>query len=97
MTRIAALFFDGRTARAHAATLQFDPDGRVRVIAAGIERSYPIASLEVRDRVGAQAPREVLFPDGASARVPPAPGVDALLDGVGRRPGRGLLLSLIHI
>jgi len=94
VTRIAADFFDGRSARAYSATLQFDPDGCVRVVADGVERSYTLDTIEIRDRVGARAPREILFPDGASVRVPPSIEADAFLDRAGPRPSGGWLRRL---
>lgn len=94
MTRIAAEFFDGRSTRAHAATISFDPDGRVRVTAAGLVRDYAQADVEILDRIGAHTARELRFPDGASARVPPSAETDAFLDRTGPRPTRGWLRRL---
>jgi Zn-dependent protease with chaperone function len=94
VTRIAAEYFDGRTTRVHGATLSFDPDGRVRVTADGLLCDYALADVEILDRVGAHTARELRFPDGASARVPPSPAVDAFLDRAGPRHTRGWLRRL---
>ncbi|WP_018413079.1 M48 family metallopeptidase [Methyloversatilis thermotolerans] len=64
---IPALYFDGRSARPHAAQLWLEGDV-LRLEAADLSRSDPVMSLRVSEPMG-RAPRLVSFPDGAHAEI----------------------------
>lgn len=64
--RIPAFYFDGKTSRRHAVTLQVD-EGMAHVDG-DIERHCPIADLRVSERFN-RAARKVTFPDGAYLEI----------------------------
>lgn len=74
---IAATYFDGRLATAHAVELAIDRD-RVRVSGASVARDEPFADIAISDRIG-DAPRLVRFRDGAHCEVSDAATFDGLL------------------
>lgn len=80
MTTTAVQFYDGRTSAPCEARLHVEPGGTFRVELASGERRYAIAESRIHDRVGAQAPRSIEFPDGAVAHVPPDAALDQHLD-----------------
>lgn len=85
MSGIAVVYYDGRTATPQAATLKLGGDGLVRLERNGRERIYAAADVRIGDRIGAQAPRVIEFPDGDAVHVPPDEDVDRLLDAIGGR------------
>ena len=93
MSEIAAVFYDGRTSVPRQALLHFDADGMVRLSLVDGEHAYPIDAIRICDRIGANSPRVIEFPDGALAHVAPHAETDARLDAIGGS-GRGLLRRL---
>jgi len=84
---IPVTFFDGRTSRAHPATLAVDAGQAVLRDAEGAElRRAPLASLRVSERVR-RAPRLVTFADGAFCEVNDHAALDRLLTATGHRDG----------
>ena len=89
----SALYFDGRSARLHPASLRVD-GGLLHIAAAGIERSVPLdrrapgRTLRARRRWCCAWTR-----DGASCEVPAGPERQALLDALGYRTSRGRALA----
>lgn len=81
-TAISALYFDGKTSRAHHVTLSVE-DG-VALLDGDAQRSCPIADLRVSERVR-HAPRKVTFPDEAYLEVQDTQAFDALLASTGHR------------
>src|SRR5262245_59822634 len=68
MAPLPATYFDGRTARAHAVTLDLDDGQAVVVLGDGVERREPMGAVTISDAVGA-APRFVRFADGAVCEI----------------------------
>lgn len=64
--QVAAHYFDGKTSRRHAVTLEVE-DG-VAHVRGEAERSSPIAELRVSERFN-RAARKVTFPDGAYLEI----------------------------
>ncbi len=79
---IPALYFDGKTSRAHRVTLSVE-DG-VASIAGDAERSCPIGALRVSERAR-NVSRKVTFPDDAYLEIRDAQAFDALLADTGYR------------
>ena len=82
MTDIQALYFDGRTSRAHRVTLSVEAD--TASITGEAERQCPIAALRVSER-STHARRKVTFPDDAYLEIQDAAAFDALLAATGHR------------
>lgn len=76
-TAVAARYFDGRQALAHEVSLSM-ADGRVFVRGNEIDRSEPIAAVEISSRIG-RTPRFVRFHGDAYCEVVDHEGFDALL------------------
>lgn len=93
MSRIAVVYYDGKTAQQHPATIVLAGDGLIRLQRDGGEKIYAAADVRIGDRIGAQAPRLLQFPGGAAVHVAPDPEVDRLLDAIGGRRS-GLLRRL---
>src|SRR5450830_1044138 len=74
-TAVAAFYFDGKTSRRHAVTLEVI-DGMARIYsspdtygeAAPVERVCPITQLRVSERLS-RAARKVTYPDGAYLEI----------------------------
>ncbi|MFL9924550.1 M48 family metallopeptidase [Herbaspirillum lusitanum] len=64
--QVAAFYFDGKTSRRHAVSLEVDGD--VAHISGDVERMCPIAQLRVSERLN-RAARKVTFPDGAYLEI----------------------------
>ena len=82
--QIAAWYFDGRSSRRHAVTLEVH-DG-VAVVSGEAERSCPIGQLRVSERLN-RAARKVSFADGAYLEVRDRESFAALLHATGHRDG----------
>lgn len=80
---VAALYFDGESSRAHAATLTLD-GGHLNLVADGISRSEPLAAMRLSEPMGS-APRIITFPDGAHAEVRDHAALARLLAASGHR------------
>jgi len=79
---IAAFYFDGKTSRRHAVSLQVS-DGMAHIASAPeagdiVERSCPIAQLRVSERL-TRAARKVTYPDGAYLEIQDNAAFSALL------------------
>ncbi|GGI53356.1 M48 family metallopeptidase [Oxalicibacterium solurbis] len=81
-TAIPALYFDGRTSRAHHVTLSVESG--IAVIDGDAQRSCPLAELHVSERVH-HGPRKVTFPDDAYLEIRDTQAFDALLAATGHR------------
>jgi Zn-dependent protease with chaperone function len=64
--QVAAHYFDGKTSRRHAVTLEVEQG--IAHVRGEVERSSPIAQLRVSERFN-RAARKVTFPDGAYLEV----------------------------
>ena len=90
-TAVAAFYFDGKTSRRHAVTLEVI-DGMARIYgsepnagdAAPVERVCPIAQLRVSERLS-RAARKVTYPDGAYLEIQDQAAFAALLDSTSHR------------
>ncbi|NUU01131.1 M48 family metallopeptidase [Herbaspirillum robiniae] len=74
--QVAAFYFDGRTSRRHAVTLEV-AEG-VAHVRGEVERSAPISQLRVSERFN-RAARKVTFPDGAYLEIVDRAGFAELL------------------
>lgn len=84
---VQTIYFDGRSSRAHPATLSVEARDAVLHGADGNElRRAPLASLRVSERVK-RAPRLVTFEDGAYCEIADQAAFDALLAATGHREG----------
>jgi Zn-dependent protease with chaperone function len=81
-----AYYFDGRSARLHAASLSVD-GGMLRIAAPGIERSVPLGGVTLGEPFE-HAPLVLRLKDGASCEVPDGPDRQPLLDALGYRKSR---------
>ncbi|HWV62399.1 MAG TPA: M48 family metallopeptidase [Oxalicibacterium sp.] len=81
-TAIPALYFDGRTSRAHRVTLSVE-DG-IAIIDGDAQRSCAIDELHVSERVH-HGPRKVTFPDDAYLEIRDTQAFDTLLATTGHR------------
>ncbi|WP_059410728.1 M48 family metallopeptidase [Cupriavidus basilensis] len=84
---VAATYYDGRSSRAHAASLSVE--GREAVLRDGggaVLRRAPLSALRVSERVR-RAPRLVTFADGAFCEIADHAGLAALLAASGHREG----------
>jgi Zn-dependent protease with chaperone function len=80
---VAALYFDGVSARAHAATIELDGDA-LHVQAEGVARREPLSTLRLSEPMGS-APRLITFADGAHVEVRDHAALALLLDASGHR------------
>jgi len=78
---VAAVYFDGRSAAAHAVTLTL-AEGVLQVRGEGIARDDPIGDLRVSEPMGA-APRLISFPGGAHCEVRDHAGLARMLAATG--------------
>jgi Zn-dependent protease with chaperone function len=101
MTPIAALYFDGKTSRAHRVTLTVQEG--IALLAGDVERQSPLSELRVSERAR-NAVRKVTFPDEAYMEIQDGAAFDALLAATGYRDSsvvrmqqsrRGILIGLI--
>jgi len=83
MPSVAALYFDGVSARAHAVTIELDGDA-LHVQAEGVARREPLATLRLSEPMGA-APRLITFADGAHVEVRDHAALAQILDASGHR------------
>ena len=84
---VPVTFFDGRSSRAHPATLAVEAQQAVLRDADGTElRRAPLSQLRVSERVR-RAPRLVTFADGAFCEVADQAAFDRLLAATGHRDG----------
>lgn len=81
--KVAANYYDGRSAKRHAVTLALEGE-LVRVQGEGIDRSGALHELRISEPMG-EAPRLVTFPDGAYCEVRDHAGLKALLLHTGHR------------
>ena len=79
---LPAVYFDGRSSVSHAVTLGLARAGVLRVSGPGIEREELLSRVEISEAMG-NAPRRLMFPDGAVCEVARQPGLDALLAAAG--------------
>lgn len=91
---IAGRYFDGRSSAPADATLEFGPEGTVRVHGLPAPVAAPILEVEISDRIGSVA-RRISFPDGGVFETHDNDAVDAALDAarhiVGLHHGSGLV------
>lgn len=80
---VAALYFDGRSARACAVTLR-EHDGVLHVEGGDVSRSEPLSALRVSEPMG-DAARLISFADGAHLEVRDHAALARLLDATGHR------------
>jgi len=80
---VAALYFDGVSARVHAATIALDGDA-LHVQAEGVARREPLSTLRLSEPMGS-APRLITFADGAHVEVRDHAALALLLDASGHR------------
>ena len=83
VTEVAALYFDGRSARAHTVTLGVT-DGVLHVAGGEIARREPLAALRVSEPMG-DAARLISFADGAHLEVRDHAALARLLAATGHR------------
>ncbi|MGE5466392.1 MAG: M48 family metallopeptidase [Ignavibacteria bacterium] len=81
---IPAAYFDGRTSKRHAVTLQAGPHGLA--VQGDATRIEPAGRIAVSEPIGG-APRTLRFTDGAFCEVAQGPELDALLAALGHRDG----------
>jgi Zn-dependent protease with chaperone function len=82
-----AVYFDGRSARAHPVTGLFGVDGSLRLSwADGQAKVFPAGSFSVSARLG-DAPRSIALPDDQRCETNDNDAVDAAMDALGS--GRG--------
>jgi len=79
---IPALYFDGKTSRAHHVTLSVE--GGLATISGDAERSCPISELRVSERAR-NTKRKVTFPDDAYLEIVDTAAFDALLADTGHQ------------
>jgi len=79
---IPALYFDGKTSRAHQVTLSVE--GGQAIISGDAERSCPISELRVSERAR-NTKRKVTFPDEAYLEISDTAAFDALLADTGHQ------------
>jgi Zn-dependent protease with chaperone function len=100
-SHIAALYFDGKTSRAHRVTLTVENE--VAMLTGDIERHCPISQLRVSERVR-NSVRKVTFPDDAYMEIQDTAAFDTLLAETGYRDSsvvrmqqswRGILIGLL--
>jgi Zn-dependent protease with chaperone function len=84
MAPVRATYFDGRSARIHAVTLDI-ADGTASVAGDGVDRRESIASIEISDALG-DAPRVLRFRDGAVCEVRDVNALGRLLAAHGIAP-----------
>ena len=70
-----ALYFDGRSSRAHAVEAVLD-DGELALHGDGVARREPLAALRITARLG-RTPRTIAFADGAQLVLDDADDLDA--------------------
>ncbi|HEU4664497.1 MAG TPA: M48 family metallopeptidase [Dokdonella sp.] len=70
-----ALYFDGRSSRAHAVEVAFD-GAEVELCGDGVARREPVSALRITPRLG-RTPRTLLFADGAQLVLDDAADLDA--------------------
>lgn len=80
---VAALYFDGRSARAHAVTLTLR-DGALHLAGSDLGRVEPLAQLRLSEPMG-QAARLITFADGAHVEVRDHAALAHLLAASGHR------------
>ena len=83
MAGVAALYFDGRSARAHAVTMRVC-DGALRIEGEAVARSEQLAALRLSEPMG-DAARLISFADGAHLEVRDHAALAGLLDATGHR------------
>ncbi len=79
---ISAIYFDGKSSRAHAVTLTI-ADGQL-LLQGEVFRALPLAEVSFGERLG-DAPRHIGLPEGAYCAVADHAGVESLLQAAGRR------------
>lgn len=80
---LAAIYFDGRSARRHEVTLTLEGDV-AHIAGDGIDRSAPLSELRISEPMGA-APRLITFPDGAICEVRDLSALARILAQTGHR------------
>jgi len=80
--QVAAFYFDGKTSRRHAVTLDV-ADG-VATISGEAERTCPITQLRVSERLN-RAARKVTYPDGAYLEIQDNAAFNSLLQATAHR------------
>lgn len=81
---VAAIYFDGKTARRHQVCLSVRGD--MALLTGEAERACPLAQLRLSER-SVHAVRKVTFPDGAYLEVRAADALARLLEHTGHRDG----------
>ena len=79
MTRITGQYFDGTSSARRAVELEIGADARVRLMGLAEPREYPLAEVEISERIG-RTPRQLRFPDGSACQVLDNDAVDAALE-----------------
>lgn len=90
---IAGMFYDGASARAHAATMLAGAAGDVRVYLADREVNFAAAQVRVAPRVGTSA-RSVYFDTGAKFETRDNDGIDHAFARTGVATGAGFVHGL---
>jgi len=75
MTKVAAVFFDGRSSQPRAVTLRFTPDGWLHVEAEGLQLSFNRNQVRIDARLG-RTRRFIHLPGEAHCETPDNDGVD---------------------
>jgi Zn-dependent protease with chaperone function len=91
MTGISAVYYDGRTARGQAVTLEFDSAGNLEITGLDQPLRYSAGELRVSPRVGS-VPRSIALPDGGKCETDANDAVDAVL----ARRGAAARSRLLH-
>lgn len=80
---VAALYFDGVSARAHVAMISLDGEA-LQVQGEGVDRREPLSALRLSEPMGS-APRLITFADGAHVEIRDHAALAQLLDASGHR------------
>jgi len=91
VTPLPARYLDGATSRERPVRVRFAPGGRMHLEGAGPDRSFDLAELSVRPRLG-DTPRAIDLPGGARLELDDNDAVDAAL----ADQGRGRFHRLVH-
>jgi len=82
---VAAVYYDGRSARRHLVSLSLG-DGHIVLQSEGLYRQEPLSTIEVSERIAAAA-RVVRFKDGAYCQIQDHAAFEAVLAAAGYRAG----------
>jgi len=88
---IAGRYFDGRSAAGVDASLEFGADGNVHVHGAVVPIAFPLAEVNISERVG-NITRRITFPDGGVFETQDNDAIDEARDALGLKRG----LAIVH-